>query len=128
MQTTKQVIFYRVFQNDTVVTKLSFHNFKKHFNIPEHQHTLGGVFNIKRAHHYTLADGSGMYYGYKHEWHAMEMAKAGSLKYMNDLIAEGPESNEKLYQYRLKHYDDLNIHLLDSNIQRIKNLTTTEKL
>jgi hypothetical protein len=61
-----------------------------------------------------------MYYGYIDRATAMEKAKSGALSYINQMIGELDRGIQKLVKYRNDHYDDLNINLLDSNIQRLK--------
>lgn len=51
---------------------------------------------------------------------AMEMAKAGALAYIDELIGQGESGLGTLLQYRMDHYEDLNINLIYSNIENVK--------
>lgn len=118
--------FYRVFTHDTAVTEVSFNNFKRPVLRDYRKETLIGnsadeLFSIP-YHTYGLLTEKDRFYGYELKTRAMEMAKAGALKHIEKLIAEGPQSNYKVYQYRFDHYDDLNINLTESNIKRLKQL------
>ena len=118
--------YYRVFTNDTAVTEVSFNNFKLPVVRDYRKEALTGnsvdeLFSIP-YHTYSLLAEKDRYYGYELKTHAMEMAKAGALNHLKELIAEGPKSNDKVYQYRFDHYDDLNINLKDSNIRRLEKL------
>lgn len=115
--------FYHVFKNDTAVTEVSFNDFK---NVApdltkEFQQATGldEKLPVPQLMYSLLPEGE-MYYGYELKTHAMEMAKAGALKHIAALIAEGPESKEKVYQYRFDHYEDLNVNLKDSAIRRLQ--------
>ena len=67
---------------------------------------------------FKLPPDDAMFTGYADKAHAMEMAKAGALKYIDVLISEGSKGIEKLKQYREDHYEDLNTNLLDANIRK----------
>ncbi|WP_256009083.1 hypothetical protein [Desertivirga xinjiangensis] len=119
--------FYRVFKNDTKVTEVSFNDFKQIVMPVEGQTRTGGLSAEKLSvpeRCYSLLPENEMFYGYDRRAQAMEMAKSGALKHIAALIAEGPGSTEKVYQYRFDHYEDLNINLRDS---AIKQLTLTDK-
>jgi hypothetical protein len=113
--------FYRVFKNDTAVTEVSFNDFRRvaFFAADPQSGNLAGKTSSFPNQTYSLLPEKEIFYGYDLKTHAMEMAKAGALKHIDALIAEGPESKERLYQYRLVHYDDLNINLTDSNIRKL---------
>ncbi|MBC8052636.1 MAG: hypothetical protein H7Y13_06190 [Sphingobacteriaceae bacterium] len=121
--------FYRVFTNDTAVTEVSFNDFKPPVTRNYKKESISGnsvdeLFSIP-YHTYSLLSEENRYCGYEQKIHAMEMAKRGALKHIEELITAGPQGNNKVYQYRFDHYDDLNIHLTDSNIRRLKNLSKT---
>lgn len=119
--------FYRVFKNDTKVTEVSFNDFKPIGRAVEgqaHTGSLSGKMRLSSACVYSLLPENEMFYGYNRRVQAMEMAKSGALKHIAALIAEGPGSTEKVYQYRFDHYEDLNINLRDS---AIKQLLLTDK-
>lgn len=120
--------FYRVFKNDTKVTEVSFNDFKPIVRAVEGQTRAGRSLSDEilslPERNYSLMPENEMFYGYDRRTHAMEMAKSGALKHIAALIAEGPDSTEKVYQYRFDHYEDLNINLKDS---AIKQLILTDK-
>lgn len=68
----------------------------------------------------SLPSDNSMFYGYMSRITAMERAKAGALKYINNMIREIEQGIKKLIQYRNDHYEDLNVNLLDDNIRRLK--------
>ncbi|WP_207532449.1 hypothetical protein [Desertivirga arenae] len=121
--------FYRVFKNDTKVTEVSFNDFirvprpglmgSQTGNLVDEQCSFPNSI-------YSLPSEKDMYYGYEQRIHAMEMAKAGALKHIAALIAEGPGSIEKLYQYRFDHYEDLNTNLKDSAIRLLMKTSVTK--
>ncbi|MET3981036.1 hypothetical protein ABIB62_003555 [Mucilaginibacter sp. UYP25] len=51
---------------------------------------------------------------------ALEKAKAGALAYINLLIREGEVALPELLKYRIDHYEDLNINLLEANIRQVE--------
>ncbi|WP_208394820.1 hypothetical protein [Mucilaginibacter gilvus] len=53
---------------------------------------------------------------------AKEMAKAGALKYIDELIGQGESGLGTVLQYRMYHYEDLNINLIYSNIENVKRI------
>jgi len=103
--------FYRVFEHDTSVTEISTNDFAL---------AASGRFDTALSPLYSLPTDGTMFYGYADKAHAMEMAKAGALKYIDRLIDEGDKSSAKLEQYRYDHYDDLNVNLVEANIQEIE--------
>ena len=120
--------FYRVFKNETAVTEISYNDFRhvvRDFKKESQKgNSVDEMFSIP-YHTYSLLPEKERYTGYEVKTHAMEMAKAGALKHIEELILEGPASIHKVYQYRFDHYEDLNTNLIDSNISRLKNLTNT---
>ena len=113
--------FYRVFKNDTAVTEVSFNDFRRVVlaKEPSSGSQVDELCSFPGQAYSLLPEGE-MFCGYELKTHAMEMAKAGALKHIAALIAEGPLSREKVYQYRFDHYEDLNTNLKDSNIRRLK--------
>lgn len=51
---------------------------------------------------------------------ALEKAKAGALAYIGRLISQGGAGLPELLQYRMDHYEDLNVNLTAANISRIE--------
>jgi hypothetical protein len=100
--------YYRVFQYDTAVTKVSANDFK-----------LAGC-RIAVPPVYSLPTDGTMFYGYLNQIEAMEKAKAGALAFIEGVIKKVDEGINQLKQYRVEHYDDLNINLLDTNIRRLE--------
>lgn len=115
--------FYRVFTNDTQVTEISFNDFIPVRTKPKGEPSIGQPLFPTDT--YRLLPEKEMFYGYELKTYAMEMAKAGALKYIASLIVEGPGSIEKLKQYRFDHFEDLNVTLTDANIQRLKSTLNT---
>ncbi|MDF3079343.1 MAG: hypothetical protein K0S09_3232 [Sphingobacteriaceae bacterium] len=100
--------YYKVFKNQTSVTRVSANDFKpgsNNRNYPPHT-----TFHLP-------AD-SCMYYGYADKTDAMNNAKAGALIHINRLLGKGELGLKELAQYRIDHYDDLNITLLKGNINK----------
>ncbi|MFA6245887.1 MAG: hypothetical protein WC615_03030 [Mucilaginibacter sp.] len=69
---------------------------------------------------YTLRPGSEDYYSTTNLIKAMEKAKAGALLYIKGLIDMGLGGTTALLQYRIDHYEDLHINLIDANIQLVE--------
>jgi hypothetical protein len=65
-----------------------------------------------------------MFYGYTTQVKAMEMAKAGALRYINSLIDLGEAGEKQLLQYRTDHFEDLEVNLVYANIETIRAKTT----
>jgi len=124
MQSSSYNKFYRVYKNDTRVTKVSNNDFlpckprsfKNGFLVGP---GVKAIFSIP-SHFYSLPDEDCMYYGYHDEIRAMEKAKSGALKHIAVLISGAERSICRLKQYRNDHYTDLNATLLDSNIRRLE--------
>ncbi|WP_295772828.1 hypothetical protein [uncultured Mucilaginibacter sp.] len=118
--------YYRVFKNDTIVTEVSANNFmrvppvqfKRGLPIGEPIDVLISIPYFK----YSLPTDENMFYGYLTKAKAMEKAKSGALIYINAMIADVEQSIAKLKAYRVSHYEDLNINLLDANIRRLEKL------
>jgi hypothetical protein len=107
--------FYKVYKNETAVIKVSANDLKPFQPV---------LKKIKAA---CQADGSFslpanefMFCGFRSQISAMEHAKKGALKYIGKLIGEGEKSADLLIKYRLDHYDDLNINLVDRNIRKLE--------
>jgi hypothetical protein len=100
--------YYRVYQHDTAVTKVSANDFKQVIN----QTAFPPVYSLP-------TDGT-LFYGYLNQIEAMEKAKAGALAYIEGIIKKVDEGIDRLKQYRMDHYEDLNINLLDANIRRLE--------
>ncbi|TSJ36403.1 hypothetical protein FO440_23160 [Mucilaginibacter corticis] len=90
--------YFRVFRNDTAITEISTNDF----------HRAG----LKPIGPLRLQPLGKLYYGYKSRELAIRGAKAGARSYINQLIALGDEGKERLIQYRMDHYDDLNFNLI----------------
>jgi len=70
---------------------------------------------------YTLRSGNEGVYLYTDIGQAMEKAKACAQDCIERLIAGGTEKMAALLQYRMDHYEDLHINLVDANIQKMEN-------
>jgi hypothetical protein len=100
--------YYRVNKNDTTLQIFSANDFR-----PRSAVVAGSC-------HYSLLPGWKGYDQYTDIGQAMEKAKAGALNYIDQLITEGEAGIPKLLQYRMDHYEDLHINLVDSNIQVVE--------
>jgi len=117
--------YYRVFKNDTIITEFSANDFQPlklkasggKWIIANTGEILGAIADIP----YVLPPLGVLYYGYKTHAKAMEGAKAGALYYINSLIAMGEAGAQTLLQYRMDHYEDLNINLVETNIYEVEN-------
>ncbi|WP_129715896.1 hypothetical protein [Pedobacter sp. SYP-B3415] len=114
-------IFYQVFLNDTAVSRISSNDFKQSvafsnkISVPgPHKDALG------RCTAYSLPPAANMYYGYPTQVEAMEMAKAGALRHIDKLTAIAESGINALKAYRMEHYTDLNVTLVDANIRRLE--------
>ncbi|MEJ6980868.1 hypothetical protein WG906_10430 [Pedobacter sp. P351] len=117
--------YYRVFKNDTSVTEVSdndFKPFKKRWIIKSPVNAL----KASPLNWYSLPVDAAMFYGYTNIIHAMEMAKAGALKHIEGLISQNAHGVTELKQYRIDHYDDLNVNLLDGNIRKLEKELNTK--
>lgn len=93
--------YYRVNINDTAVTEIPVNDFKP--------------VNAKPSGTLTLDRDSLLF---SDIGQAMEKAKDGAQAYIAQLIERGAEGLPELLQYRMDHYEDLNINLVDANIQK----------
>jgi hypothetical protein len=105
--------YFRFLKNDTVINEISTNDFKPHVK-----------FEPIAATTYSLVINYPLYYGYLSRTRAMEMAKAGALKYIETLIDRGRSGMATLLKYRTDHYEDLNKNLTYTNIEAIKNQNT----
>lgn len=101
--------FYRVNQNDTTVIPTSCNNFK----VAVKAHPTNNSA-------YCLLPEQERYYGYRDLVLAMEKAKEGALAYINRLINKGETGSAELLKYRVDHYEDLHVNLVDANIRRVE--------
>jgi len=99
--------YYRVNQEDTAVIEISANDFK----VPE---THGKASDRL----YTLLPVDQRFYLFTDISRAMEKAKANAQRAINELIDGGEKSLPKLLQYRMDHYEDLHVNLVDANIQK----------
>jgi hypothetical protein len=109
--------FYRVFKHDTAVTEVSSNNFITSLKPPK----VIAVQGTSPVMAYSLPVGDAMFYGYLTKAEAMEKAKHGALLYIDLLIGRGESGIGTLKQYRMDHYEDLNVNLLEANIRKSEN-------
>jgi len=123
--------YFRVFENDTAVTEVSTNDFRTlKFNPVKKDWLFAGTTNVLSViadTKYRLPLNEPLFYGYSSRGKAMEMAKAGALRYINLLIDEGENGEEKLLQYRRDHYEDLHINLVYDNIENVKRIAAGEE-
>jgi hypothetical protein len=125
MKQPNYIRYFRVFKQHTKVTEISTNDFLrpklravgKNWLIGETEIILCAIADAG----YRLPADNILFYGYTTKVKAMEMAKAGALKYINSLIAEGAPAKARLHQYRRDHYEDLNITLVEANIYKPEN-------
>jgi hypothetical protein len=96
--------YYRVNKNDTSISEISVNDFKP--VVP------------KAAGKLSLLPGMDTFCLYTDIGQAMEKAKAGAQAYIEQLINRGDDGLPELLQYRMDHYEDLNINLVNANIQK----------
>lgn len=116
--------YFRVFKNDTVITEISTNDFQplklrssgKNWLTGNSGEVLGVISDIN----YSLPPLGALFYGYRNRVEAMKAAKAGALSYINSLIDLGEAGAQTLRQYRIDHYEDLNINLLEANINYVE--------
>lgn len=101
--------YYRVNQNDTTITPVFCNDFRPHRPYRQSNPTV-----------YSLLPDQERYVGYADLVTAMKKAKAGALAYIDKLIKKGESGIPQLLQYRLKHYEDLNINLVEANISQVE--------
>jgi hypothetical protein len=125
MEQQNYIRYFRVFKHDTVITEISTNDFRpptlrpsgKDWLVGNTTTVLGAIADIS----YALPPLGVLFFGYKTRAKAMEGAKAGALAYINLLIAMGEAGEQTLLQYRMDHYEDLNINLVEANIYEVKN-------
>lgn len=101
---------YRVDKNDTEIKTISANDFRAPG--PRSTSPDNGV--------YTLHPDYGQYYQTVNLVKAMEKAKQGALASINALIKRGDDGVAALLQYRIDHYEDLHVNLVDANIQLVE--------
>jgi hypothetical protein len=95
---------YRVNKNDTAIREIPANDFK-----PVTRKPSGRLSLVPGAEMFGLYSDIGL---------AMESAKTGARAYIEQLIERGDEGLPELLQYRMDHYEDLNINLVEANIQK----------
>lgn len=111
--------YFRVFKNDTVITEISTNDFLplklrpsgKNWLIGDTTEILGAIASIC----YQLVPLGIMFYGYRTRIEAINGAKSGALSHINSLIALGKAGEQELLQYRMDHYEDLNVNLVGNS-------------
>ncbi|UOE49803.1 universal stress protein [Mucilaginibacter sp. SMC90] len=98
--------YFRVDQKDTTVRVISANDLQ--------------AWRSKSPGAVTLQPGAEKYWLFTDIGRAMEKAKAGARAYIEGLIARGEEGRPELLQYRMDHYEDLNINLIEANIEKVK--------
>lgn len=96
--------YYRVNKNDTTITAFSVNDF-----LP---------IRPRAACLPVLQTGLDLFFLSADIGQAMEKAKVWALADIKALIARGEEGRPELLQYRIDHYEDLNINLIDTHIQK----------
>ncbi|WP_184547185.1 hypothetical protein [Mucilaginibacter sp. FT3.2] len=100
--------YYRVNKNDTALHAFSANDFRPRPTV------------LTTICDYSLLPGWQGYYQYADIGQAMEKAKSGALNHIEQLITGGEASLPELLQYRMDHYEDLQINLVYSNIQLVE--------
>lgn len=102
-------VYYRYFQvdqNDTTIRVISANNFKPNGSRPS------GALRLQPGiRHFWLSTDIGR---------TMKRAKANAQACIEALIARGEEGRPELLQYRIDHYEDLNINLVEANIEKVE--------
>lgn len=111
--------FYKVRKNDTAVIAVSVNDLKP-FAATYSIIKTACLLNSASRPAFSLPAGEFIYRGFLSKIKAMKYAKAGALKYLNNLIEEGEKSRDLLLKYRHDHYDDLNFNLTDRNIRNVE--------
>ncbi|TCC96853.1 hypothetical protein [Pedobacter psychroterrae] len=101
---------YQVYKNQTNVSVVSINDFTNH-----QVHRPGNIGKV-----YTLPPEKEMFTGYSDLVTALEKAKVGALAHITKLISRKQAGLSELLQYRIDHYEDLNVNLLDANIRKIE--------
>jgi hypothetical protein len=110
-----------VYKNDTAIIKASTNDFKPYQPILRQIKTACNT-NCKSAPAFSLPSDEFMFYGFLSQIRAMKHAKKGALKHISKLIDDGEKSYDLLLKYRLDHYEDLNVNLVDRNIRKLENI------
>lgn len=99
--------YYRFIKHDTSVTTISTNDFKPVVQryVPNTPLKLVPESNFS---------------SYTNLVQALEKAKKGAQDYIGELIKAGEPALPQLLQYRMDHYEDLWINLVDSNIRRLE--------
>ncbi|TDQ11235.1 hypothetical protein [Pedobacter metabolipauper] len=100
MMKSKQILkYYRVDRYDTTIIEISIDDFKE------------AKKNKDQKSPYRVYAGLIL---------ALENAKADALTFINELVRKGEDGLPELLQYRIDHYEDLNINLIEANIRKIE--------
>lgn len=102
--------YFRVMKHGTEVTRISCNNFK-----PSQGITVNFASTV-----YNLPPDADLFYGYPGLIEALEKAKDGAQAYIEMLIGEGDDALPVLLQYRMDHYEDLGVNLVESNIRKLE--------
>jgi hypothetical protein len=95
---------YRVDKSDTAITEISANDFRNCSARPS------GTLRLEPgALQFSLFTDIGQ---------AMEKAKSGAQAHIERLTWRGEEGLPELLQYRMDHYEDLNINLVEANIKQ----------
>ncbi|NCD69626.1 hypothetical protein [Mucilaginibacter agri] len=115
--------YYRVYKNSTKVIEVSTNDLRplKIYATPT-KRWAGPLLDVLCSipSYYSLPPDNEMYYGYTCKAKAMEMAKAGAMKYIERKIKDIEKGIGQLKQYPLDRNADFNISLLDANVRRLK--------
>lgn len=103
--------YYEVKHHETAITAFSVNDFRPRKNAPAT--ALPVVF--------TLLPGWNKADVFTDIGQAMEKAKATTLAAINNLLKGGETTLPQLLQYRMDHYEDLNVNLVDANVQKMEN-------
>ncbi|WP_439698849.1 hypothetical protein ACFGVS_12320 [Mucilaginibacter sp. AW1-7] len=101
---------YRVDKNDTGIKMIPANDFS----------LVGARLTDRHNVIYTLQPDYEQYYQTTSLVKAMEKAKEGALTSINELIKRGDDGVAALLQYRIDHYEDLHVNLVDANIQLVE--------
>ncbi|SEP19970.1 hypothetical protein [Mucilaginibacter sp. OK283] len=101
---------YRVDKNDTGIKMIPANDFS----------LVGARLTDRHNVIYTLQPDYEQYYQTTSLVKAMEKAKEGALASINELIKRGDDGVAALLQYRIDHYEDLHVNLVDANIQLVE--------
>jgi len=101
---------YRVDKNDAGIKIITANNFS-----PNRSLLIDRTNAV-----YKLQPGYDQYYQTTSLVAAMEKAKEGALACIEALIDQGEIGKSALLQYRIDHYEDLHVNLVDANIQLVE--------